>query len=204
MGRCTRAGACALHPDILLHIHQPPHSSLSGRAVFPNLSKVIKFLSSCHLYLFLLNSSSNCLFFFFSFKPTFINYVSVLREGGGLEKPLHTFTLGRGRGSNPFLRNIFQLAILCQKSRGQVVWHGSYFICIWKIKKNLLGRAVFTCFDLSQTGSFSVIDPFLTTFYYVEKRNGILRKNRGGGLKSYVSLHGGRGVQKVPKSFLHN
>ena len=42
-------------------------------------------------------------------------------------------------------------------------------------------------FDLGQTGSFSVTDPFLTTFYYVEKRNGILRKNRGEGLKrSYV------------------
>ena len=32
---------------------------------------------------------------------------------------------------------------------------------------------------------FSVTDPFL--FYYVEKRNGILRKNRGEGFeKSYV------------------
>ena len=30
-------------------------------------------------------------------------------------------------------------------------------------------------------GSFSVTGPFLTTFYYVEKRNGILRKNRGEG-----------------------
>ena len=50
-------------------------------------------------------------------------------------------------------------------------------------------------FDLRQTGSFSVTDPFLTTFYYVEKRNGILRKNRGEGFaKSYVPLHGGRGV----------
>ena len=42
---------------------------------------------------------------------------------------------------------------------------------------------------------FSVTDPFLTTFYHVEKRNGILRKNRGEGFeKSYVPLHGGRGV----------
>ena len=48
-------------------------------------------------------------------------------------------------------------------------------------------------FDLRQTGSFSVTDPFLTTFYYVEKRNGILCKNRGEGFeKSYVRLHGGR------------
>ena len=28
---------------------------------------------------------------------------------------------------------------------------------------------------------FSVTDPFLTIFYYVEKRNVILRKNKGGG-----------------------
>ena len=41
--------------------------------------------------------------------------------------------------------------------------------------------------------SFSVADPFLTTCYYVEKRIGILRKNRGEGFeKSYVPLHGGR------------
>ena len=44
---------------------------------------------------------------------------------------------------------------------------------------------------------FSVTEPFLTTFYYVEKRNGILRKNRGEGFeKSYVPLHGeGGGVK---------
>ena len=49
----------------------------------------------------------------------------------------------------------------------------------------------FTCFDRRQTGSFSVTDPFLTTFYYVEKRNGILCKNRREGFeKSYVPLHG--------------
>ena len=60
-------------------------------------------------------------------------------------------------------------------------------------------------FDLRQTGSFSVTDPFLTTFYYVEKRNGILRKNRGEGFeKSYVPLHGGRGSKKLPKSSLRN
>ena len=41
---------------------------------------------------------------------------------------------------------------------------------------------------------FNVTDPFLTTLYYVEKRNGILRKNRREGFeKSYVALHGGRG-----------
>ena len=37
--------------------------------------------------------------------------------------------------------------------------------------------------DLRQTESFSVTDPFLTTFYYVEKRNGILRKNRREGFE---------------------
>ena len=59
-------------------------------------------------------------------------------------------------------------------------------------------------FDLRQTGSFSVTDPFLT-FYYVEKRNGILRKNRGKGFeKSYVLLHGGRDGHKLPKLSLRN
>ena len=39
-------------------------------------------------------------------------------------------------------------------------------------------------------------DPFLTTFYYVEQRNGILRKNRVEGfVKSYLPLHGGRVVK---------
>ena len=48
--------------------------------------------------------------------------------------------------------------------------------------------------ELRQTGSFSVTDPFLTTFY-VEKLNEILR-NRGKDFeKSYVPLHGGRGVR---------
>ena len=49
---------------------------------------------------------------------------------------------------------------------------------------------------MRQTGSYSVTDPFLTTFYYVEKRNGILLKNRGEEFeKSYVPLHGGRGIK---------
>ena len=49
-------------------------------------------------------------------------------------------------------------------------------------------------------------DPFLTTFYYVEKLNGNLRKNKGEGLeKSYARLHGGKGGgQKLPKSCLRN
>ena len=50
---------------------------------------------------------------------------------------------------------------------------------------------------------FSVTNPFLTTFYYVEKLNGILRKNRGEGFeKSYVLLHGGRGESKIAKIIL--
>ena len=60
-------------------------------------------------------------------------------------------------------------------------------------------------FRLRQTGSFSVTDPFLTTFYYVEKLNGIIRKNKGEGFeKSYIRLHGGRGDKKLPKSCLGN
>ena len=60
-------------------------------------------------------------------------------------------------------------------------------------------------FDLRQTGSFRVTDPFLTTCYYVEKQNGILHKNRGEGFgKTYIPLHGGRGGQKLSKSSLHN
>ena len=62
----------------------------------------------------------------------FINYVRVPREGEGLEKSLHTLTLGRGE-SNPSLRNIFQVDILYQKSRGQVVSQG-YFICVWNVE----------------------------------------------------------------------
>ena len=42
---------------------------------------------------------------------------------------------------------------------------------------------------------FSVTS-YLTLFYYVEKGNGILRKNRGEGFeKSYVPLQGGRVVK---------
>ena len=61
-------------------------------------------------------------------------------------------------------------------------------------------RIRMSCFLLAliyvKTGSFSVTDPFLTTFYYVEKQNGILRKNMEEGFeKSYVPLHGDRGSQ---------
>jgi hypothetical protein len=52
---------------------------------------------------------------------------------------------------------------------------------------------------------FSVTDPFLTKFYYVEKPNGILRKNvREGFEKSYAPLLGGKGGKKLSKSSLCN
>ena len=61
----------------------------------------------------------------------------------------------------------------------------------------------FTCFDLRQTGSFSVTDHFLTTFYYVEKRNRILRKSMGEGFeKSYIPLPGVGGGLKIAKIIL--
>ena len=54
-------------------------------------------------------------------------------------------------------------------------------------------------------GCFSETDPFRTTFYYVEKRNGILLKNWVEEFEtSYELLHGGRGGQKLPKSSLRN
>ena len=59
---------------------------------------------------------------------------------------------------------------------------------------------------IRQTGSFSVTDPFLTRFYYVEKRNGILGKNGGEGFQNltYPYMGEGAGVQKLPKSSLSN
>ena len=53
-----------------------------------------------------------------------------------------------------------------------------------------------TTFDLRQTGSFNVTDHFLTTFYLVEKLNGILRKNRGKGFSKILRM--GQGGQKLP------
>ena len=101
-----------------------------------------------------------------------------------MEKSLHTLTLGGQTHS--YL--IFSKSIFYIRNR-EVKWFRRdelYFIC-------------FICFDLHQTGSFSVTDSFLTTFY-VEKRNGILCKNRGEEFeKSYVPLRRGRGGQKLPK-----
>ena len=51
---------------------------------------------------------------------------------------------------------------------------------------------------------FSVTDPFLTIFHYVEKRNVIIRNNREEGFeKPYIPLYGGRGGEQFPKSTLH-
>ena len=54
---------------------------------------------------------------------------------------------------------------------------------------------------LRQTGSFSVTDPFLTTFYHVEKLNEILRNNRGRGLKNlaypYMGVREGSKIAKI-------
>ena len=52
---------------------------------------------------------------------------------------------------------------------------------------------------------FSVTDPFLTTFYYDEKQNGILHKNRGEGFEnSYVPLHRGKGVNNCQNPYVIN
>ena len=69
---------------------------------------------------------------------------------------------------------------------------GINLVCVWKVKSIRMSCFLLVLI-LRKIGSFSVTDTFLTTFYYVEKRNGILRKNRGEGFeKSYVPLHGGR------------
>ena len=57
-------------------------------------------------------------------------------------------------------------------------------------------------YDLRQTGSFSETDPFLKTFYCVEKLNGILRKNRGEEFEKSYPLHGGSGGSKIAKIIL--
>ena len=56
-------------------------------------------------------------------------------------------------------------------------------------------------FHLRQTGSFSLSDPFLTTFYYVKKLNGILRKNRGRGLTNLTYAY--MGVREGLEKYLH-
>ena len=59
-----------------------------------------------------------------------------------------------------------------------MVWQGSYVFHLRLEGKKRIRMSCFftssTCIDLRQTGSFSVTEPFLTIFCYVEKRNGIL------------------------------
>ena len=95
--------------------------------------------------------------------------------------------------SNPFLRNIFQvLYFILEIARSScLAW------IIFHLRLEGKKRIRMSC--------FSVTDLFLTIFYYVEKINGILCKNRGQGFeKSYVPIHGGRGGQKLPKPSLRN
>ena len=70
-------------------------------------------------------------------------------------------------------------------------------------KKHIRMSCFLLVLILRQTGNFSVTDPVLTTFHYVEKRNGILRKNRGEGFEKYYKpLHEGRGGSKIIKIIL--
>ena len=85
-----------------------------------------------------------------------------------MEKSLHILTLGRGRG----------------QTHSYVIFKIRYFILEIARSSDLAGIT----FNLRLTGKirirmrcFSVVDAFLITFYYVEKRNGILRKNTGEG-----------------------
>ena len=59
------------------------------------------------------------------FKGSLIDYVRVSLEGGVRKISTYSYL---GGGSNPFLRNVFQVYILYLKSRGQLVFQGSYFI----------------------------------------------------------------------------
>ena len=61
------------------------------------------------------------------------NYVRVPREGGLLEKSLHTLTFGGG-GSNPFLRNIFRRYFMLENTRSSglagIIFHLSNNIMV--------------------------------------------------------------------------
>ena len=102
--------------------------------------------------------------------------ITQVSRGRGLEKALHTLTLERG--SNPFLRNILQVDILYYKSRDQVLWQGSHFICVWKVKN---------CIRMS---CFSITDPFFNML--------LLLKNE---MESYVRI-GGRGLKNLTYPYM--
>ena len=60
-------------------------------------------------------------------------------------------------------------------------------------------------FDLRQTGSFSVTDPFLTTFEYVENEMESCVRIGGRSLKNLTYPYTGVGEgKKLPKSSLRN
>ena len=112
---------------------------------------------------------------------------------------------------------------LYYKSRGQVVWQGSYLICFWNVKK-VLGWAVFllvlqtmncviynkrialcmTCLFVISIASYTTQKSKKHCLYSIFLVNKILRKNRGGKRfeNSYVSGLGGG--KKLPKSSLRN
>ena len=83
-----------------------------------------------------------------------------------MEQSLHTLTLGRG--SNTFLRNIFQVDIFILEIARLNGLAGILFNLRLEGKKRI-SMSCLLLFILR----FSVTGPFLTLFYYVEKRNGI-------------------------------
>ena len=95
-----------------------------------------------------------------------------------MEKTLHTLTLGSGGQTHSY-----------------VIFSKSKFYIRNRASSGLAGIIIYLPLEGEKRirmSCFSVNDPFLTRFRYVEKRNGILRKNRREGFeKSYVSLHGG-------------
>ena len=60
----------------------------------------------------------------------------------------------------------------------------------------------FTCFDLRQTGGFSVTDPFLTTFNYVENEMESYVRIGGRGLKNLMYPYMGLGGSQIAKIIL--
>ena len=102
---------------------------------------------------------------------------------GGLQKSLHTLTSGRAGQIHfyvIFSKPIFYIINRASSGLARIILH---------LRLEGKKRIRMSC--------FSVTDPFLTTFYYVEKRNGALRKNRGRGLKNltYPYMGAGGGVK---------
>ena len=55
---------------------------------------------------------------------------------------------------------------------------------------------------MENKGKLILTDPFLTTFYYVEKLNGILRKNSGEGFEKLTYAYMGVVGSKIVKIML--